>query len=137
MEQLWIVEIRLCPFIEVDTDGDLNFHYFKPFRQMVVFRGFEALFSGALFSEALFSGALFSAYESNQWQNIWLSNLAYNQHFHSQKNVNWRTPGEKKSIRFKEDEHFLIYCLKKISVRCTEIDVIWNIERVNGICQEI
>ena len=38
MEQLWILEIRLCPFIEVDTDGGLNFHHFKPFRQMVNFK---------------------------------------------------------------------------------------------------
>ena len=26
-------------FMEVDTAGGLNFHYLKPFRQVVVFRG--------------------------------------------------------------------------------------------------
>ena len=57
MEHLWIVEIRLCPFIEV---GDLIFHYFKPFSKWSFLEVFRPFFLGPFFPEPLFSESPFS-----------------------------------------------------------------------------
>ena len=47
MEPLWILEIRLCSFIEVETDGGFIrsetffFHSLRSFREVVVNGGFN------------------------------------------------------------------------------------------------